>query len=241
MMRTIAVTLFLLLPSLVLQATPLWERAVELYGSYDDLVPGHMEIRFDQYNGRGKLVTTEESEIDIWVDESGEVQSRIIRATKDGDDVTEERRENPRSGAPPFGGGPEDGEEEGDSAFSGLDRSPFDPLEQANVRILDAGPTVIVNGVRAQAFEYEHETGADSLTRGTAWLSVETGEPVRLHATIEPLPTFVRDFALRQHFGRDEQGRLVVRELEFDGVGRILFLERRIESRLIFSDYFRSD
>ena len=240
-MKTIAGLLFLLLPSLAFPATPLWERAVELYGSYDDLVPGRMEIRFDQYNGRGKLVTTEESEIDIWVDESGEVQSRIVRATKDGDDVTEERRENPRSGAPPFGGGPGNEEEDGGGAFSGLQRSPFDPLEQTNVRIVDAGPTVILDGVPAQPFEYEHETGPDSITRGTAWLSVETGEPIRVHATIEPLPSFVRDFALRQRFDRDEEGRLIVRELEFDGVGRILFLERRIESRLIFSDYFRSD
>ncbi|MFW6291648.1 MAG: hypothetical protein ACOC7V_04900 [Spirochaetota bacterium] len=241
-MKTIAGLLFLLIPALALPATPLWERAVELYGSYDDLVPGRMEIRFDQYNGRDKLVTTEESVIDIWVDEDGQVQSRIVRATKDGDDVTEERRENPRSGAPPFGGGPGDEEEEDDGgAFSGLERSPFDPLEQTNVRIVDVGPTAIVDGVAAQPFEYEHETGPDSITRGTAWLSVGTGEPIRLHATIEPLPSFVRDFALRQHFDRDREGRLVVRELEFDGVGRILFLERRIESRLIFSDYFRSD
>lgn len=240
-MRLTAILLLLLAPALVLPATPLWERAVELYRSYGDLVPGRMEIRFDQYNGRGKLVATEESEIDIWVDADGEVQSRVIRATKDGEDVTEERRENPRAGGPPFGGGPGDSQEDDEGAFAGLQRSPFDPLEQANVRIVDVGPAALVNGVRAQAFEYEHRTGPEAVTRGTAWLSVDTGEPVRLDATVEPLPSFVREFVLRQHFDRDDEGRWIVRELEFDGAGRFLFLERRIESRLVFSDYFPSD
>jgi len=45
---------------------------------------------------------------------------------------------------------------------------------------------------------------------------------------------------MEQYFARDEQGRWVVRRLEFVGAGRILFLQRRIESRLIFSEYFRS-
>jgi len=240
-MRTLALLVLLLAPSL-LPASSLWERAVTLYSSYDDLIPGRMEIQFDQYNGRGKLVATEESEIDIWVDSNGDINSRIIRATKDGDDVTEERRENPRSGAPPFGGRPGSEEEDGDGgAFAGLQRSPFDPAEQPNVRIVEVGLPVVVDGARVQAFEYEHETGAESVTRGTAWLAAETGEPVRLDATVEPLPSFVREFALRQRFDRDDEGRWIVRELEFDGVGRFLFLERRIESRLIFSDYFRSD
>lgn len=241
-MRSIPLLVLLFVPAFLLPASSLWERAVELYASYDGLVPGRMEIRFDQYNGRGKLVTTEESEIDIWIGSEGEVQSRIVRATKDGEDVTEERRENPRSGAPPFGGRPgDDGDDEGDGAFAGLQQSPFDPLEQPNVRIVDVGLPVIIEGVRAQAFEYEHETGPESVTRGTAWLSMETGEPIRLHATVDPLPSFVREFGIRQRFDRDDAGRWIVRELEFEGVGRFLFLERRIESRLLFSDYFRSD
>jgi hypothetical protein len=221
-----------------LWATSLWEQAVELYGTYSDLTPGRMEIRFDQYNGRGKLVTSEVSEIELWQNGDGELQTRVVSATRNGEDVTEKRRENPGSGAPPFGGSTDNDD---DGAFAGLQRSPFDPSEQARVRTTDLGTTALVDGIRAREFSYVHTTGPDSATRGTAWISLDGGVPLRLYATIEPLPGFIDEFALRQRFDTDEQGRWILRELEFDGAGNVLFIRRRIESRLIFSEYFRSE
>jgi len=222
------------------QANSLWDDAVSLFDSYGDLIPGHMEVAFDQYNGRGELVTSDRSTIAIWTDETGETQSRVISAERNGEDVTEERRDDPSSGAPPFGGPPDDDEEQSDNAFAGLARSPFDPEEQDHVTITNIGPVEIVEGVRSQVFEFRHQTSDRASNTGTAWLDTETGEPVLLRLSIEPLPRFISEFEMEQYFARDEQGRWVVRRLEFVGAGRILFLQRRIESRLIFSEYFRS-
>jgi len=231
---------FAALVAMVAPANSLWENAVDLFDAYGDLVPGHMEVRFDQYNGRGQLVTSDRSTIAIWVDETGETQSRIISAERDGEDVTEERREDPSSGAPPFGGRPGDGEEEDDNAFAGLGRSPFDPDEQDRVTITRVGTVDVVEGVRSQEFEFVHRTTDRAANAGTAWLDAETGEPVLLRLTIEPLPRFVSEFEMEQYFARDEHGQWVVQRLEFVGAGQILFLQRRVESRLIFSEYFRS-
>ncbi len=231
---------FGLLAATVAPANSLWNDAVDLFDAYGDLIPGRMEISFDQYNGRGRLVTSDRSTIAIWVDDTGETQTRIISAERDGEDVTEERREDPSSGAPPFGGRPGDDEEADDNAFAGLSRSPFDPDEQEHVTITRIGAVENVDGVRSQVFEFRHRTSDSAANVGTAWLDAETGEPVLLRLTIEPLPRVISEFEMEQSFARDEQGQWVVRRLDFVGAGSILFLQRRIESRLIFSEYFRA-
>lgn len=241
MKRIVLLTIIVTAAQAVL-ADPLWQEAVDLYAAFGDLLPGRMEISFEQYNGRGNLVTAETTEIDVWVDTDGEVRSEILRATRNGEDVTEERRENPQSGGPPFGGGTDEREDDEEGGpFSGLQRSPFDPEEQANVVVTEPGAVELIDGTRARRYDFVHTTGPDTATTGSAWLSAETGEPIRVEATIEPLPPLVDEFVIRQHYGRDEQDRWVTKLLEFDGTGNVLFIRRRIESRMVFSDYFRSD
>lgn len=239
MIKKLFCTTATLLLTVGLGADTLWDRAVTAYGEHEGLVPGRMLIEFDQYNGRDKLVTSDESVVEIWVDVSGEIQSRVVYATRNGEDVTAERRDDPQSGAPPFGGGPGTDDDGDGGAFSGLQLSPFAPAEQLNVDVGPAGATEYLGSVLARRYPFTHRTGDDSANVGTAWLDVETGDPVRLELTIEPLPGIVDEFIMVQHFERDPEGRLVVRELEFDGAGHVLFLRRRIESRLIFSEYFR--
>lgn len=219
----------------LLSADSLWDEAVEIFSEYRDLTPGRMEIHFEQYNGRGKLVSTDETELLMWSDENGETTSRIVFARHNGEDVTEDRREDPDSGRPSFTGNG-DGDENG--AFAGLQRSPFDPQEQSNVSVSVNDGLEVADGTEVRSFEFRHATGPDTYTAGTAWLDAESGEPVRLQLTIAPLPRFVDSFSMRQEFGRDEEGRWITRRLEFDGEGSFLFFRRRIESRLIFSEYF---
>ncbi len=222
-------------------ANELWDQAVSLYGEYGDLLPGRMLIAFTQYNGRDELISTEESLLSIGIGSDGEPETTIVWATKDGEDVTEERRENPQGGSP-FGGGPDsDGEEEDEgNAFSGLQKSPFDPAEQEHV-VITATPTVErVAGVVTRRFDFVHETGADSPNVGSAWLATDTGMPVKLELTLESFPFYLESFLMTQYFGRDERDRWVSKTLEFSGSGRLLFFQRTIESTLEFSDYFRA-
>lgn len=228
-------------PTIAHGGDALWAEAVALYSEFGALLPGRMIVSFEQYNGRGNLVSTDRSEIEIWLDDDGEVQSRILSATRDGEDVTEERRDDPSSGAPPFGGGPGDGEDDDENGFAGLQRSPFDPAEQANVTVTSIGAAQVISGVRALPYEFVHETTAETRNRGTAWIAVESGDPVLLEITLDPLPRLVSEFLMRQEYERDGEGRWIVRRLEFSGAGSILFIRRRIESRLVFSDYFPTE
>lgn len=237
-MRRSGILLFvLLLGSALAHGNPLWQNAVELFDRYGGLVPGRMTVRAVQYNGRGNVVSLEESELEFFLRPDGEVDANVIYALSDGEDVTEERRENPGGGPGAFPGA--EGSQD-DNAFSGLQRSPFDPAEQENIQITRIGPPVEMGGTTARIFEFVQTTGEDSRTVGTAWLNEESGEPLALELMVEPLPRIVTEFAMRQEFARDEEGRWIVRRIEFDGEGTLLFLRRRIETELVFSQYFPS-
>lgn len=213
----------------------LWSQAVDLYDTYGDLLPGRLSVQFDQYNGRGGLVSSERSEMAVEVGPSGEVESRIIYASKNGEDITEKRRDDTGSGAP-FGGG--GGDPQSDSPFAGLQMSPFDPLEQARVTVIDTGRSETIDGVQTRIHLFQHSTGGESMTTGTVWLAEETGAPVKLTASIEPLPGFIDVFQMVQMFETDSEGRWYMTRMEFVGEGNILFVRRRLESELEFSEYF---
>ncbi len=216
-------------------SSELWDRAVDLYDAYGDLLPGRMNVQFDQYNGRGGLVSSERREIAVDVGSSGEVESRITYASKNGEDITEKRRNDTVSGAP-FGGG--GGDEQSDSPFAGLQKSPFDPSEQVRVTVIDTGRSETIGGVRTRIHLFQQSTGGENMTTGTVWLAEETGAPVKLTASIEPLPGFIDVFQMIQTFETDSEGRWYMTRMEFVGEGNILFVRRRLESELEFSEYF---
>ena len=236
--RWVAIGLLLTGGLTSLSASDLWDRAVEYYAAYGDLVPGRLTIRFDQYNGRGKLVSSEISELAVSVGPEGEIQSEVVFASKDGKDVTEERRENPASGSP-FGGGNDDADEnDSDSPFAGLQRSPFDPDEQDHITVVDTGRRESINGIPTRVHDFEQRTGESARTIGRAWIAEQDGTPVKLIANIAPLPGFIDSFEMIQKYATDGLGRWFMSSMEFIGEGNILFIRRRFESEFLFSDYF---
>lgn len=221
-------------------ANELWLSAVDLYRQYGDLLPGRMLIEFTQYNGAGEEVSDEQSLLRFSLGPDGEPETEVIWARKDGEDVTRERREDPQSGAPFGGQAGDDDDGEGGNAFSGLQKSPFDPAEQQNVEYTDTRQVERVGGMLTRRFEFVHHTEADAPNIGTAWLALDSGMPVKLELTLERLPLFVESLVMRQFFGLDAEQRWVSTALEFSGAGSVLFFRREIESRLEFSDYFRA-
>ncbi len=239
MKTSIAVIALVLLPLCALAADPLWSRAVEMHRAHADLVPGSMVVRFDQYNGRGDLISASETILSVEVGEDGEIRTRVIAATSDGDDVTAEQRQSGRRGSM-FGGTPSPDGDGDENAFSSLQRSPFDPDEQENVSVTRMPGLDTVDGNRAQSFAFEHRIDERTVNRGTAWLDPATGEPIQLQLTMEPLPRFVSELVMIQRYGRDSDDRWVLDRIEFTGEGRVLFFRRRVKSEFLFSDYFRA-
>jgi hypothetical protein len=234
--RAIAFLILLATSALPAMADELWQMAVEHYAIHQDLLPGRMIMRFDQYNGRGNLVSSDYSEMELVVGPDGEVEGRTVLAMRDGRDVTDDQRRN--AGGPPFAGGSDDGGDS-DSPFAGLMLSPFDPDEQYRVVASDTGRREIVGGMPTRVYRFEHTTSTKGGTVGLVWLDAESGAPVKLSASIEPLPGYVSEFEMLQDFATDPDGRWYMSRMEFVGAGHILFVRRRIESEIVLTDYFQ--
>lgn len=238
--RTLIAVFLAVLPAM-LSAHPLWSKAVESLRMSADLLPGTMAATFDQFNGRGELISRDETVVRLWADETGEIQSQVVSARRNGEDVTDERRDSPQSGGGPFGPGQgQAGDTDNGSPFASLQRNPFAPEEQPHITIVSTGGRRMLDGAFVLPIEFEHRTGPEAVNRGTAWLDADTGAPVRLETTIDPLPRFVTELVMVQHYGLNEDEQLVVERIEFSGEGRLLLFRRRLESVLFFSEYFRS-
>ncbi len=238
LIRITTVSALLLVSAAMPLSADLWEQAVSLFEANQRLVPGRMEITFDQYNGWGRHISSERTVIEISLDESGELDTRILYAEKDGRDVTEERRENPQGGNP-FGSGPDDGDDDPDeeSPFSGLQKSPFASTEQDAVSYQDTGRREIRGGRLTHLYQYTHAATESAATTGIAWLAADSGAPVAIEATLSPLPGFVDTFSMTQEFAQTDES-WYLESMTFDGEGRILFLRRRVESQMAFAEYF---
>jgi hypothetical protein len=234
MNRPIRVFLILLTLSLAVAAPlwcsdALWQLAVETYTRNSNLTPGRMLVQVVQYNGRGHVVSEMESEMAISLDENGEIVTEVIYTR--GELEPQEEGENADGG--PFG-------QDGGGSFAGLNVSPFDPEQQEVVSADRDGPQTWIEGVAVIPYHYEHQANDEALVVGTAWLSADDGTPVRLSYTIDPLPRFLRSFEVSQSYS-DVDGEWTLGEILIEVDARFLFVRRLVESRMEFSDYFRSE
>jgi len=208
----------------------LWDRAVDIFDRNSDLIPGRLHAYFVQFNGRGHLVSETEAEYEISLDENGEMVSELVYMRENGEAADGDADAGSGASSSPDGGG---------NAFGGLDLSPFDPEQQGVVSVGREGMTERIGDQIAVAIPYRHQTNDEATVEGTAWLSVEDGTPLRLVYTLDPLPRFVDRFEVVQEFTTDEN-RWMLTSVSFEADGHILFVRRRIESRMEFSNYFRA-
>jgi hypothetical protein len=237
--------------ALPISADTLWNRAVEIFEENEGLFARRMSFRYDEYDGRGELRNWEERTMRMSMGEDGETEGEILSATRNGEDVTEDRREDPSGGGPAlFGGaggqdasdGPEGeaGDAEDDGGFRNLEKSPFDPEEQNRVVYEATGEHRVIDGERARAYTFTHRPFGETATVGTAWLDVESGAPLLVEMTLDPLPrpALLKELSMLSEYEFDGQ-MWYVSDVEMVVSGQFLFLRRTIETTMEFSDYIR--
>ena len=73
---------------------------------------------------------------------------------------------------------------------------------------------------------------------GTVWFDAETEVPVRIEATIEPLPRFA-DFVTFTADFNNNSVEWYITKIEIEGAGGLLFIYRRFKSSILFGNHFR--
>lgn len=203
----------------------LWREAVRIHEQNQPWHAGLVRVSFVQYNRRGEQISSSRSLIEVSVGSDGELVSTVVESYEDGE-VNEEQSE----GGPPFGGE--------ENAFEVLQTSPFDPAAQPRVTVRETDRFRYIDGFPAVAFEYTVAGDGKRSAVGTAWLLEESGRPILLEATIDPLPRYLESFSARQSYSGDSE-RWTASALDFDAEVRFLLIRRRIESAMEFSDYFQ--
>lgn len=223
MRRVITLSLALFTAALGWGESALWNGAVRSFARNEVWQPGLIRVRFDQFNRRGEQISSSRSLLQVTVDENGELQTTVIESEEEGEDEES-------SGGPPFG--------DDDNAFAVLQISPFDPAAQDRVEARATGETRTIRGRQATAFAYTVTGEGRRNAVGTAWLATDSGAPLLLETSIEPLPVYLESFFASQSFGGNDD-RWTADALSFEANVRFLLIRRRIESALEFSDYFR--
>ncbi len=213
-----------------LHSDQLWETAVRVFESNSAWIPGEMFIFTEEYDSGGKLKSAETMRL-VYVprpagsENGGEYE--IIEATKDGSDVTEERRreaEKRRSpSGPPEGAG---------------DTNPFDPSLRDRVTYAAAGTSAVIGGVPCRGYSFKLDGKKRFAYKGTAWIDPATGMPLLIELEFDRLPPLVTEFRMLTRYNSDPAAWYPV-EIEMDAAGTILLASRAYHTRMLFSRYLR--
>ena len=219
----------------------LWLKAVAISEKNDDLVPGLMKMHMQEVDKHGEPKDLDKYH-EVWstlsLGEDGEVEYEMIKTVENGEDVTEEEkakeeREKAREKD-------SDGQEGGDAESHEMrGYNPFDPENQDAVSIVALGDGLAVNGKNTAVYEFSERTRDDVEISGKVWLEVDTGIPVRVEYTPDPLPKRVKHMVTTMEYEHIYPDSLFVRHMFVEVTGGILFIKKHFHMDMTFDDYWR--
>jgi hypothetical protein len=164
--------------------------------------------------------------------DDGTIEYEPVKVIKDGEDITEEeiaKEEKRRAEG--------DGDESESDEMEGY--SPFESDSQERVVIYRTGTEEVLDGRRTVIFEFAERTEDDEEYIGKAWLEVDTGVPVKIEHTVDPLPKRVKRMVTTMDYEYFPPDSLVVARVYVEATGGILFIKKHFRMNMTFSDYWR--
>jgi len=151
---------------------PLWQQAVEIATTQSSMMPGTVNARSEELDGKGKVKHIEETQTRIWLDNNGQLQEETV-TYRDG-------KQTPNSKE-------EEGEESNDvNAVPDFLKPEF----QSQVNVNATGERKVIDGRTCVAHEFMRK-GKDG-EQGIAWLDEETGAVMEAQFKPMDMPTGVK-------------------------------------------------
>ncbi len=201
-----------------------WDRAVTRWSSGLSWKPGRMTIRSEEIGKDGKIVSVEETFLVLrYPSGPDNPVSEITKATKDGQDVTDDRRaQAAKRGASGGRGGPPPG-------LDFPDPIPFAPAAAGKTSV--SPPRPLPFGIEELGYRIEGKTTVVGTVR---FLS---GQPLSIAYSLEPLPFYLKSFSGTTTFASAPDGSLVSRELAFDADVNFLVMKKHYRFSLAFGEW----
>ena len=223
MMKTRLCLFFILIFSTTVLHTPaedhLWQKSLDLFSLNSKWHPRTMLVQTREYDDSGKLKSTTYTEIEYRIDDEGELKSEILRAVKDGKDITAKQKRGRRR--------------EGNSFMI----SPFNPEFQESIEISPTNNTKRVGNSQCRGYKLSLEYEKHHYT-GTAWLEKITGAPLLLTLNMESLPKFLDSMTMTFHYTFRDNRTWYATKIEMEGSGTILFQKKIFHSETTMEDHF---
>jgi len=233
----------------------LWIQAVQILESSKDLVPGKALQKIQELDDKGGVKSQTNVEISIAPDEAGNIKSDIVKASKDGKDITGEEKKKAaerekKEAAAAKKAAKEDRESDSDErshSFS-MDDGPFNAERQSDVRVTETRTRETIDGMSCVCFEFSYpekqkgkarSKGTPATVKGTAWIDEGSGHPMKVEFTMEPLPKHVKNLRTTMQYGTDASGPWVLKQMVFEAHGAFLVFAKRIRGDMLFSDYWK--
>lgn len=204
-----------------------WTTAVKLFSANERWIAGSIYLLSEELKKDGEIKSTETRELRTFVDGNSRLRTEIQYVEKNGEDITDEEKKKDEQ---------ESADNDDNDNGGGLP-SPFDPKIHDTVTARPTGEYDVINGKRCSIYSFEMAGDEKRSYVGSIWIEEATSVPVKLTASIEPLPLFVSFITLTVLY-TDSPDQWVITDVYFEGAGSFLFVKRHFRTEMRFSDYF---
>jgi hypothetical protein len=215
-----------------------WLKAVALSELNDNLVPGSIRTYMQETDKYGRPKDDQkyyETWAKLMLGEDGQVQSEIVKAIENGEDVTEKRKAEEEEAKKK--NEDEEGEESESHEMEGY--SPFDSERQERLSISRMPAEETLDGKNAIVYQFSELTEDDETIGGRAWLEAGTGIPLKVEYTVVPLPKRVKEMVTTMEYEYIPPDFLIVKHMTIQATGGILFIKKHFRMEMTFTDYWR--
>lgn len=222
--------------------TGLWQKALAIFQKNDGLIPGKMEVVSEMLDRRGRPDSVSKYYFDIIMDDQGKTRTELTRAFKDDKDVSAEMKKKMEVRNDPK----EKPAGKNRARTISTDDSPFNPDKQRNVTVRAHAEKQLLFGRLCHRYDFTfkadaggNDDGENPTWVGKAWLEENSGIPVKLEFSFDPLPKRVNSLWTVYLYEVNTAGEWLLKEITFQGQGGFLFIKKRFRSTTSFSDYRR--
>ncbi len=205
-----------------------------------------MTQTMEELDGDGAVKSRTVSELRFASDPAAEkgVRTEIVSVVEDGKDVTAEHRkefDKQRAKEKKKKSGEDD---ESSQSVSSSD-SPFNPDVQTGIVVTETGGRETIGDRSCLAFGFsyaaddkENPKAKPYTVKGTAWLDEETGAPLKVESTRDPLPRGAKRMSSTFLYETRPDGSWILKEMRFEGAGGFLFIKKSFRMKASFADHW---
>ncbi len=218
-------------------ADALWLKAVDVARQAEKSGIKARSVTIETVVKKGSGAIEHTSKVVMRLPEDGDDDSpaEVVSAVEDGKDMTQEAKKAEEEGRRRKKAN--GGKDPDDTITINLGYHPFSPKSQDQVTARRDG-SVMLEGRPAVLYSFSQAApSGKSAVKGKAWLDPESGAPLQVEASPDPLPRFVSKMTTTVMFEVAPGGQWRPKSSTIRGEGGFLFYHRLVESDVVFSDF----